>query len=51
MVPLSEGYPIMHNHIILDTDKSERPVMQYRCCLGQYIVWCLLFKTAVSAKG
>lgn len=51
MVPLSEQYPIMHHYIILDTDNSECPIMQKRHCLGENIIWCLLFKTAVSAKG
>lgn len=50
-VPLSEQYPIMHHYIILDTDNSECPIMQKRHCRGENMIWCLLFKTAVSAKG
>lgn len=34
MVPLTEQYPIMHNHITLDADNSECPIMQQRYCLG-----------------
>lgn len=50
MVLLNEQYPIMHNHVILDADNSECPIMQYRCCLGQLITCCLLFKRAGRAK-
>lgn len=28
MVPLSEQYPIMCNHLMLETDNSEFPIMQ-----------------------
>lgn len=51
MIPLSQWYPIMHNHIIPDPDKTECLILWYRHCVGQHIIWRWLFKTDVSAKG
>lgn len=50
MVPLSEGYPIVHNHIVIDPNKSERPIIQCRHGIGQCTVGCVFFKATVSAK-
>lgn len=47
-VPLSEQCPIMHHYVILDTDNSQGPIMQKRHCLGENMIWCLLFKTTVG---